>query len=459
MSEKKDSNLEDVKDKIRYGGLNPIDDPPNSRYMMGGDATSTSNTLQVAEASRRILYESEVSLDGEFRGIVLPSSNEDYPFDPSYENNPIAGALDTALGVFGLDWGGNMYYVRVPELHANIPLPDNLTDKEVSKVSGLHDLFLNESEDSVAPWDLVMVSFYDNNGLWNPKIIRYIDSFDQIKNGRASEAKSEYNKSKSKNLNNASSFNAEQYAQNNKSTKAASERIVKGKTEVILEQGTPYKENRVRRDVFGNLPINDSMNMEVIGGTSETEKLHRLVALRFKSMRNAALSEGLDLRVQSGNRRHRWRDYDHYISYLKSEYGSIQEGKRTVAFASPHETGLAIDIASARKGTPYLHYSLADNAFSDESRYGLYPDSTYRVQQKQSPEFKWLVKNAHKYGFTPYKYEPWHWECQIPVEAWKTGNEFTDDFNVYVTERLVQNKDITTRNENFWDYYEKNANA
>jgi zinc D-Ala-D-Ala carboxypeptidase len=33
-----------------------------------------------------------------------------------------------------------------------------------------------------------------------------------------------------------------------------------------------------------------------------------------------------------------------------------------------------------------------------------------RLIQVQTPAYKWLVKNAHRFGFYPYFYEPWHWE-------------------------------------------------
>jgi len=33
-----------------------------------------------------------------------------------------------------------------------------------------------------------------------------------------------------------------------------------------------------------------------------------------------------------------------------------------------------------------------------------------RLAQVETPAYKWLVKNAHKFGFYPYFYEPWHWE-------------------------------------------------
>lgn len=33
-----------------------------------------------------------------------------------------------------------------------------------------------------------------------------------------------------------------------------------------------------------------------------------------------------------------------------------------------------------------------------------------RAVQVQTPVYKWLVKNAARFGFKPYFYEPWHWE-------------------------------------------------
>lgn len=33
-----------------------------------------------------------------------------------------------------------------------------------------------------------------------------------------------------------------------------------------------------------------------------------------------------------------------------------------------------------------------------------------RMIQVQTPAYKWLVKNAHRFRFYPYFYEPWHWE-------------------------------------------------
>jgi zinc D-Ala-D-Ala carboxypeptidase len=57
---------------------------------------------------------------------------------------------------------------------------------------------------------------------------------------------------------------------------------------------------------------------------------------------------------------------------------------------SPHLTGRALDLYVG--GVPT---STKD---------------TNRAIQIQTPAYQWLVKNAEKFNFYPYFYEPWHWE-------------------------------------------------
>lgn len=64
------------------------------------------------------------------------------------------------------------------------------------------------------------------------------------------------------------------------------------------------------------------------------------------------------------------------------------------AKCSPHRTGKAMDL--------YV---------GQAPGYG--PDSTAdpnRLVMSKSPAYRWLVANAHRYGFVPYAFEPWHWE-------------------------------------------------
>lgn len=65
-------------------------------------------------------------------------------------------------------------------------------------------------------------------------------------------------------------------------------------------------------------------------------------------------------------------------------------GRAALAKNSPHSTGHALDIYVGGEPVRTL-------------------DSN-RLIQVQTPVYKWLVKNAHRFGFYPYFYEPWHWE-------------------------------------------------
>jgi zinc D-Ala-D-Ala carboxypeptidase len=57
---------------------------------------------------------------------------------------------------------------------------------------------------------------------------------------------------------------------------------------------------------------------------------------------------------------------------------------------SPHFTGRALDV--------YVGGSPVETKDSN------------RAIQVNTPAYRWLVKNAERFGFRPYFYEPWHWE-------------------------------------------------
>lgn len=69
---------------------------------------------------------------------------------------------------------------------------------------------------------------------------------------------------------------------------------------------------------------------------------------------------------------------------------SPNAGRAGLAVNSPHFTGCALDL-----------YVGGDPVDTKDAN---------RLLQVQTPVYQWLVKNAHKYGFRPYYYEPWHWE-------------------------------------------------
>jgi D-alanyl-D-alanine carboxypeptidase len=71
---------------------------------------------------------------------------------------------------------------------------------------------------------------------------------------------------------------------------------------------------------------------------------------------------------------------------------SPRAGRAGLAVNSPHFTGRALDLYVG--GEPV---STRDGN---------------RAQQTQTRVYRWLVKNAGRFGFHPYFYEPWHWEYQ-----------------------------------------------
>lgn len=124
----------------------------------------------------------------------------------------------------------------------------------------------------------------------------------------------------------------------------------------------------------------------------EGNEISKDVYSAYRSMWNAAKEEGYTLIVTSS-----YRDYesqDTVWNDLANSYGDEKADARAArAGHSEHQTGLALDIVT---------YNSYNNDFD------------------QTEEFKWLQKNAHKYGFilrfpkgkediTGYSYESWHY--------------------------------------------------
>lgn len=86
-----------------------------------------------------------------------------------------------------------------------------------------------------------------------------------------------------------------------------------------------------------------------------------------------------------------------YQEKLRRE--SPNSGRAGLATNSPHFTGRALDIYVGGEPVTTKDFN--------------------RAVQVQTPVYKWLVKNAERFGFRPYFYEPWHWEF-IPENLRKT---------------------------------------
>lgn len=126
----------------------------------------------------------------------------------------------------------------------------------------------------------------------------------------------------------------------------------------------------------------------------EKRQLRKQAAKALEELFSLADKDGIDLFAVSGYRSYARQQYlfQSYIDQQGEEYA-----RRYSAFpgTSEHQTGLTMDVSSSSVG-----YDLVDS-------FG------------NTPEGKWLAKNAHKAGFiirypegkeeiTGYAYEPWH---------------------------------------------------
>jgi hypothetical protein len=99
--------------------------------------------------------------------------------------------------------------------------------------------------------------------------------------------------------------------------------------------------------------------------------------------RNGELAPGEKyLRIVSAFRSQEYQDQ------LRAK--SPNSGRVALALHSAHNTGQALDI-----------YVGGDPVSTKDPN---------RLLQTQTPVYKWLVKNAKRFGFYNYFYEPWHWE-------------------------------------------------
>ena len=130
----------------------------------------------------------------------------------------------------------------------------------------------------------------------------------------------------------------------------------------------------------------------------ELRQVHREAYTAYKRMVAAALADpSLHLRHSLKGTIAPDEKFLKIISSFRSrEYqellrrNSPNAGRAGLAVNSPHFTGRALDI--------YVGGDPVDTSDSN------------RAIQVQTPVYQWLVRNAERFGFRPYFYEPWHWE-------------------------------------------------
>jgi LAS superfamily LD-carboxypeptidase LdcB len=156
---------------------------------------------------------------------------------------------------------------------------------------------------------------------------------------------------------------------------------------------TALQSNRLRSitapadDQLVTAPISDFYD------PTRGEELRRVERRTYKAYRRMikAAAEDPSLKLSPGDK------YLKIISSFRSQEYQDQlrrqsptAGRAGLAVNSHHLTGKALDLYVG--GEPV--------STKDENR---------SIQIK-TPAYRWLVKNAARFGFQPYFYEPWHWE-------------------------------------------------
>jgi hypothetical protein len=156
---------------------------------------------------------------------------------------------------------------------------------------------------------------------------------------------------------------------------------------------TALQSNRLRSitapadDQLVTAPISDFYD------PTRAEELRRVERRTYKAYRRMikAAAEDPSLKLSAGDK------YLKIISSFRSQEYQDQlrrqsptAGRAGLAVNSHHLTGKALDLYVG--GEPV--------STKDENR----------AIQVKTPAYRWLVKNAARFGFQPYFYEPWHWE-------------------------------------------------
>ena len=142
-------------------------------------------------------------------------------------------------------------------------------------------------------------------------------------------------------------------------------------------------------------PISDFFDPERL---AENRQVEKSTYAAYRQMLAAAIADPtLNLAHTSPNDLAATEKYFKIISSFRSpEYQaklrreSPGAGTAGLAINSPHFTGRALDL--------YVGGDPVDTRDSN------------RAIQVNTPVYKWLVRNAERFGFRPYFYEPWHWE-------------------------------------------------
>ncbi len=175
----------------------------------------------------------------------------------------------------------------------------------------------------------------------------------------------------------------------------------------VLDQGTfktmvsEWQRNRLKDRTYAQgeqlitAPISDFYDPERV---AELRQVERNTYAAYKQMVAAAIADrSLNLAHTTDGELTAAEKYLKIVSAFRSReyqdqlrHQSPNAGSAGLAVNSPHFTGRALDF--------YVGGDPVDTK-----------DSNRSIQVK-TPVYQWLVRNAGRFGFRPYFYEPWHWE-------------------------------------------------
>lgn len=427
---------------VGFGVLNPVDDTMSGKYF---DPQTTTGLSAIKNATKDFYSESILNKANRFVGVVLrvdgTTKQNDY-----VDLNFWASLVTSQVTKNDKSESPNLLQIRVriPEVHSHLPVPNSLPD--VSEKSAEHNIinlyhcFVAETEavtmmGAPEPGSLVIVDFKNRATLSGPTYYGPVKGESGILPTRGQ-----------KQPNGSDVFagggeiaGAEFSNVQNVSYSGDLTTVTLSPAQPIASPGFKFeksnlrklKQNRVRRFAYGNCKREGPPLVPLPGGA----KAHPLVATRLEAMnrlwaryvkKNNLLGKpvpkgkgnGMEeitstLEVSNGfadkkpyplnSEGFRAWCNDIVNQYQKKgTFYTCKEASVLKAFASPHETGLAIDFTNN----------------------GLKAISKTMATQVKSPAFEFLVKYAWLFGFYPYNGETWHWELQVPRECWKTGEEF-----------------------------------
>jgi len=159
----------------------------------------------------------------------------------------------------------------------------------------------------------------------------------------------------------------------------------------LMRMVSQWQSNRLKNRAYaepGDLMIAPPSDFYDPGRAAELRQVERNTYAAYKEMMAAAMAdsslklEPKYLKIVSAFRPREYQDQ------LRRQ--SPNAGSAGLAVNSPHFTGRALDL-----------YVGGDPVDTKDSN---------RAIQVNTPAYRWLVRNAERFGFRPYFYEPWHWE-------------------------------------------------